>query len=101
MPETPKTFSTITTTDVKNYLRLSEVSQADEELLSSILEASKSYVLTYTGRSEEDANTFPEFVIAVYVLCEDMFDKRAYSINKTETNQVVESILGMRSINLL
>lgn len=93
--------SEITVSDLTNYLRITELSSSDTSLLTSILEAAKNFVLSYTGRNIEDADTFPEFTIAVLVLSEDMYDKRTYSIDKSEANKVVESILGLHSINLL
>ena len=93
--------SEITVSDLANYLRISELSNSDTILLSSILEAAKNFVLSYTGRTIEAADSYPEFTIAVYVLSEDMFDKRTYSVDKTEANKVVDSILGLHSINLL
>ena len=100
-PTTPKTFSELTVEDLTNYLRLSEVSTKDEELLGQILEASKSHVLTYTGRTETDADSIPEFVIAVYVLSQSMYDVRAYEVDTGLVNNVLMSILGSRSVNLL
>lgn len=94
-------FSSITVGDLTNYLRIVEISQADTQLLTSILAAAKSFVLTYTGRTTEEADTFPEFTLAVYVLSEDLYDKRTYSVDKTEANKVIDSILGLRDKNLL
>lgn len=101
MANTYTKVSELSVNDLANYLRLTEIPVTDTTLLSSILEAAKSYVLTYTGRDEESADTFPEFTLAVLVLSEDLYDKRTYSVDKNEANKVVESILGMRSINLL
>ena len=101
MTNTYTKFSDITVTDIANYLRITEVATSDTQLLTSILETAKSFVLTYTGRNSVEANSFPEFTLAVYVLAEDMYDKRTYSVDKSEANKVVDSILGMRSTNLL
>lgn len=101
MANTYTKVSELSVSDLANYLRLVEIPVSDTTLLSSILEAAKSYVLTYTGRDEESADKFPEFTLAVLVLSEDLYDKRTYSVDKNEANKVVESILGMRSINLL
>jgi len=93
--------SEITVSDLANYLRISELNNSDTTLLTSILEAAKNFVLSYTGRTLEQADTFPEFTLAVLVLSEDLYDKRTYSVDKTEANKVVDSILGLHSINLL
>lgn len=94
-------FSEVAVSDLTNYLRITELASSDMQLLTSILEAAKNFVLSYTGQTIESADTYPEFTIAVYVLSEDMYDKRTYSVDKTEANKVVESILGVHSINLL
>lgn len=96
-----KKFTEITTSDLVNYLRLYETTEADLALLQTILEAAKNYVLTYTGRTIIDADLFPEFTIAVYVLSEDMYDKRTYIVDSDTSNKIVDSILGSRSVNLL
>lgn len=94
-------FSEVAVSDLTNYLRITELASSDMQLLTSILEAAKNFVLSYTGQTIEAADNYPEFTIAVYVLSEDMYDKRTYSVDKTEANKVVESILGVHSINLL
>lgn len=95
------TFSTITTTDVANYLRLENVTQDEQSLLTTMLNSAKSYVLKYTGLTESQADLANELVIAVLVLCQDMYDNRALYVDSDNVNKVVETILGMHSINLL
>ena len=94
-------FNEITVSDLVNYLRLYETTQADLSLLATILEAAKSYVLTYTGVKAADADNMPELTIAVEVLRADMFDKRTYLIDSDVSNKIVDNILGSRSVNLL
>lgn len=94
-------FSEIVVNDLINYLRITELSTGDTQLLTSILAAAKNFVIAYTGQTLDKADTYPEFTLAVYVLAEDMYDKRTYSVDKTEANKVVDSILGLHSINLL
>lgn len=94
-------FSEVAVSDLATYLRLTEYSNAEETLLGTILQASKNFVLTYTGRTIEEADTFPEFTIAVYAISEDMFDKRTYIVDSDTSNKIVDSILGSRSVNLL
>lgn len=94
-------FSQITIDDLIGYIRLDEVVESERTLLSTILEASKSYVLNNTGRTEEEADTFPEMTIAVYALSQNMWDKRTYTLDKNEVNVVIDGILGSRSVNLL
>lgn len=95
------TFSTINTTDVANYLRLGAVTQDEQSLLTTMLNSAKSYVLKYTGLTESQADLANELVIAVLVLCQDMWDNRALYVDSDNVNKVVETILGMHSVNLL
>lgn len=46
-------------------------------------------------------DAYEDFVIVVYVLCQDMYDNRTYYVDKTNLNRVVEAILGMHCVNLL
>lgn len=98
---TSRKFTEISTGDLVNYLRIDEITDKDLDLLQQILDASKSHILTFTGRTEADADTFPEFTIAVYVLSEDMYDKRTYTVDSDTSNKIIDSILGSRSVNLL
>lgn len=104
MSDTPVTmvkFNEVAVSDLVNYLRITEPTSSDLVLLTNILEAAKNYVLEYTGQSSENADNFPEFVIAVYVLAQDMYDNRSYSAVSPNVNKIVDSILGLHSINLL
>lgn len=103
MSETPSytVFSEIAVSDLVNYLRIMEPTSSDNVLLTSILEAAKNYVLGYTGQTVEAADMFPEFTIAVYVLSQDMYDNRSYAAVSPNVNKIVDSILGLHSINLL
>ena len=94
-------FSEVAVSDLVKYLRLVETTQDDLSLLGTILEAGKSYILTYTGQTTEKADEFPEFTIALYVICEDMYDKRTYTVDSNISNKITDSILGSRSVNLL
>lgn len=46
-------------------------------------------------------DAFEDFIIAVYVLCQDMYDNRSMYVDNANVNKVVETILGMHSVNLL
>lgn len=93
--------SDVTITDVIDYLRLDEVSEADRAFLETALSSAKSFVYNYTGLSSEQADLYSEFVIAIYVLCQDMFDNRTLYVSSSNVNKVVEAILGLHSVNLL
>lgn len=100
--------SEITIDDIKNYLRLSEVSEEDTKLLENLLKVAKNYIKDYTGIpiTSEDENVktlddYEDFYIAVLVLVQDMYDNRTLYVDKTNLNKVVDTILGMHCMNLL
>ena len=101
MPNTAKTISELTVQDVAGYLRLSELTTEDEALLPTILAAAKDYVYKYTGLTTLQADVYKDLTIAVFVLCQDMYDNRAYYVDSSNVNKVVEAILGLHSVNLL
>ena len=91
--------SDITVENLADYLRLSEITPEDEALLQTLLSISKTFIVKYTGREKLD--DFPDFVIVVYLLVQDMYDNRTMYVDKGDFNQTVQTILGMHSINLL
>jgi len=91
--------SDITPADVAEYIRIPEVSTEDEALLNNLIKVAKTYIEKYTGRSNLD--DFQDFVIVVFILCQDMYDNRQLYVNTSNMNKVVETILGMHSVNLL
>lgn len=93
--------SDITYTDIADYLRLSEVTADDQNTLETLLSVAKSFVSKYTGQSQEALDNFPDFVIVILILCQDMWDNRALYVDKSNLNKVVDTILGMHSVNLL
>ncbi|MDR1240277.1 MAG: head-tail connector protein [Oscillospiraceae bacterium] len=95
--------SEITVDDLVFYLRLNEddVGEKDRMLLSQILGSAKQFLVSYTGLNLSECDKFEDFVSAVYILCEDMFDNRSFYVDKTYVNKVVQSILDMHSVNYI
>ena len=93
--------SDITATDLKEYIRIDEVTQSDTQTLNTMLTVAKNYVCQYTGQTLESLDEYPDVVIAVLVLCQDMWDTRTLYVDKSNVNKVVESILGLHQVNLL
>lgn len=93
--------SDITYQDVADYLRLSEVDSDDENTINALINISKTFISNYTGRTLEELDNYQDFVIVVFVLCQDMWDNRTLYVDSKNLNNVVESILGMHSVNLL
>ena len=91
--------SEITIEDIADFIRLDEVGGAEEEQLSTFLLVAKNYVTNYTGL--DDLDEYADLVIAVYILCQDMYDNRAMYVDKNNPNKVVQTILDMHTrINL-
>ena len=95
--------SEITTRDVANYIRITDY---DESEIGTYLNIAKSYISNYTGIPEkseegESLDNYSDFVIVVYVLCQDMYDNRAMYVDKSNINKVVQTILDMHVRNYL
>ena len=89
--------SDITYTDIANYIRLTEVSQEEQSLLTNLISIAKAFIKDNTG--VEDLDEFDDFVIVIFILCQDMYDNRTLYVDKSDLNKVVETILGMHSRN--
>lgn len=88
--------STITLQDVANYIRLTEISQEDTTLLTNLINIAKTFIKEYTG--VQDLDQYDDFIIVIFILCQDMYDNRTLYVDKTNLNKVVETILGMHTV---
>lgn len=93
--------SEVTAADIAEFLRVGEVTESEEGLLSTIIGAAKSYMCKYTGLTAEQMDESSDLVIALLVLCQDMYDNRALYVDSANVNLAVQSILDMHSVNLL
>lgn len=93
--------SDISYQDVAEYLRLYEVDNDDINTLNTLINVAKTFISNYTGRSSEELDNYQDFVIVVFVLCQDMWDNRTLYVDSKNLNNVIETILGMHSVNLL
>lgn len=99
--------SDITYEDIAKYLRIGtptndyELPSEEINLLNNLFNISKQFIMKYTGHTEEELDDYADFVLVVFILCEDMYDNRTLYVDKTNLNKVVECSLGMHSINLL
>ena len=89
--------STITVDDIANYIRLQEIDEADKKLLTALMTIAKKFITENTG--VKDLDEFDDFIIVVFILCQDMYDNRTLYVDKNNINKVVETILGMHSQN--
>ena len=96
-----KKVSDITSQDIADYIRLVEVEQDDLNTLNNLLNVAITFIQNYTGHTQDELDNYQDFVIVVLILCQDMWDNRTLYVDKTNLNKVVETILGMNSVNLL
>lgn len=96
--------SEITTKDIANYIRLDTYEEAE---FTTYLNIAKNYISNYTGipiTSNEEVETldsYADFIIVVYILCQDMYDNRAMYVDSSNINKVVQTILDMHTRNNL
>lgn len=100
--------SEITINDIARYIRLTEVSEEETKELETYLNIAKNYISNYTGipvTSEEEGietlDDYTDFIIVVYILCQDMYDNRSMYVDKNSINKVVQTILDMHTRNNL
>lgn len=100
--------SEITVENIANYLRLTEISEEDNKNIELFLNIAKNYIENYTGipqKSEDEEaetlDTYSDFVIVVYVLCQDMYDNRCMYVDGKNINNTVKTILDMHTRNNL
>ena len=93
--------SDITVTDVTDYLRIPEITPEVTSLLTTALNVAKQYVKSYTGLDDAGMDAHEDLVIVIYVLCQSMYDDRTMYVDKTNINNVVESILNLHCVNFM
>lgn len=93
--------SDITVESVADYLRLDEVTESEINTLNMLISVATSFIKNYTGLDDASVDKYPEFVIVVLILCQDMWDNRTMYVDSKDLNNTVQSILAMHSVNLL
>ena len=94
-------ISQITVQDLADYIRIYEVTQDDLNTLNTLLTVAKNYVVNYTGQTIESMDTYQDIIIVILILVQDMWDNRTLYVDSNNVNMVVDSILGLHSVNLL
>ena len=93
--------SDITEESVADYLRLDEVNDSEINTLTTLISIATSYIKSYTGLDDAGVDKYPEFVIVVLTLCQNMWDNRTMYVDSKYLNNTVQSIIAMDSVNLL
>lgn len=94
-------ISEITAADIAEYLRIAEPTQDDLKYITMTINVAIDYILNYTGIDRENLDNYSDLIIVVFVLCQDMYDTRALSVDNSNVNKVVETVLNMHQRNLL
>lgn len=95
------TVSQITAADCAEYMRISELTDDDTNTLNNLITVAKTFMSNYTGHTVAELDNYQDFNIVLLVLVQDMWDNRTLYVDTSNLNYVVESILGMHSVNLL
>ncbi len=95
--------SEITDKNLSDYLRLTYdfLSEGEKQEIGTLLNVAKNFIASYTGLTDSEIDAHEDFVIVVYVLVQDMYDNRTMYVDNSNLNKVVDTILGMHSVNLL
>ena len=94
-------ISDITCKEIANYLRISETNEEINNELSTYLKVAIKYIKDETALTEEELDKHEDLIIAVYVLCQDMYDHRSFYVEESNVNKVIDTILGRHRKNLL
>jgi hypothetical protein len=92
-------ISNVTIEDLKEYARVYD--NEDDNLFHSILLACKTYIRGYTGLTFEQMDEKEDLTIALFVLSNELYDNRTFSVQDDKVNVVIKSILDMHSLNWL
>ena len=87
--------SEITPSSIADFIRLGEINAVEQEQLQTFLTVAKDYVTNYTAL--DDLDEYADLVIAIYILCQDMYDNRTLYVDKNNPNKVVQTILDMHT----
>ena len=93
--------SDITVNDIVDYCRITETTETDLAFIQQTIAIATAYIRSYTGLDNEGIDKHEDFIIVVYILCQDMWDNRTLYVDSKDLNNTVETILGMHSVNLL
>ena len=73
----------------------------DKNLINAMKAAAVKFCADYTGLSTEELDNFEDITVVVLALISDMYDNRQTTVDRGNVNRIVDTILGMHSINLL
>ena len=90
--------SEITAQNIADYIRLDDYEESE---ILTYLNVAKNFISNYTGISIDNLDNYADFVIVVFILCQDMYDNRSLYLDNGNINKVVQVILDMHTMNNL
>lgn len=95
-------YSEVTIQDVKEFCRIGEdCGEQEERILAAILNAGKQFILSQTGLAAEACDEKEDLSIALLLVCSDLYDNRAYSMEAAIVNPAADAILSQYCMNIL
>ncbi|MCP8969720.1 head-tail connector protein [Ectobacillus ponti] len=91
--------SEVTIADLKQYAHVYHAE--DDALFTTILTACKAYIQGYTGLTADAMNSREELTVALFVLANELYDNRSFTVQDNKVNRVAKSILDMHVTNLV
>lgn len=93
-------LSQVQISDLKSYANVFH--NEDDNLFASILVAGKQFITSYTGLPLfPDCDNHEDLTIALFVVCNEMYDNRDFTVDNIKVNFVVKQILDSHSVNYL
>lgn len=90
-------LSEVTLSDLKLILRVD--TDADDAMLTQIMDSAKGYILSFTGLTETEIDKYPETVHAFNCLCSDMYNNVVMQVTSDKVNPTVNQILKSMAVN--
>lgn len=101
-------ISELTAVNIADYLRISDIDAIETKQIEVYLNIAKNFIENYTGIPQKSENeeaetldTYSDFVIVAYILCQDMYDNRTMYVDGQNMNNTVKTILDMHTRNNL
>lgn len=94
-------ISEVTIKDLKEYAHEYNDDPEVNKTFTNILVGIKAYIKGYTGLTYEQIDSKEDLTIVLFILANEMYDNRTFTVQDDKVNKVAKSILDMHSINLL
>lgn len=95
-----KKLSDVDVNAVIEYIRETP-GNVDDRTVETYITVAKTYIKSETGLSDDELDSSSELVHVLLLLCQEMHDNRALTIEKGMVNPIVTSMLGHHRRNLI